>query len=112
MTGNPEDLSSAREIALPEIWSFHNADRVLRWCHLAKAATVSNCTLRKAEPDCGKMPKWRVMLPDGEVLLVRKGHPPATNAAFANMLLARSVEMHGDRLVPDGKSTWLKHERL
>src|SRR5438093_11521011 len=75
MTGNPEDLSSAREIALPEIWSFQNADRVLRWCHLAKAATVSNCTLRKAEPDCGKMPKWRVMLPDGEVLLVRKGHP-------------------------------------
>ena len=50
MTGNPEDLSSARESALPEIWSFQKADRVLRWRHLAKAATVSNCTLRKAEP--------------------------------------------------------------
>ena len=53
MTGNPEDLSSARESALPEIWSFQKADRVLRWRHLAKAAIVSNCTLstlRKAEP--------------------------------------------------------------
>ena len=112
MTGNPEDLSSAREIALPEIWSFQNADRVLRWCHLAKAATVSDCTLRKVETGSGKMPKWRVMLPDGEVLLVRKRHSPPTDTGFENLLLARSVEMHGDRLVPDGKSTWLKHERL